>query len=194
MTGAERGPSSVEVFARSVVKGVGFKMTMVAGQVAGWVARQRYRFRVVQGEHQIEKNSKGTPAVQLMLEVTTGPQVGQRMRYRGYLNSPENAKTTIAEMRVMGWRGIKLGDWSGITSKEFEATATCETGADNKTYWRAAWPRAVAKVNAERAVKDADLSELNEQLGGIITSAGDVRLPPPPTPADEGEEQAEIPF
>lgn len=161
-----------------------------------WVAGQRYRFKAVGPTHaQIEKNPKtGTPSAQILAEVTLGPQLGQRLRWRGYLNTTANGQTAIAEMRVMGWKGTKLGDWAGLGSVEFEATVLSEVSpTDGKTYYRLAWPRALAKMKTENAVKGDELGELNATLGDLLQKADPASLPAAPTPTDAGGDE-QIPF
>ncbi len=161
--------------------------------MSNWEATKRYRFRAVQW--QIEKNPKtGTQAVQCMLEVSSGPNAGSRMRWRGYLNSPANQQTTVEELKVMGWKGLRLGDWSGMGSKEFEASALPEVN-DGKTYWRAAFPRPVPVLKTENVVKDDELAALNASMAGLLGAAPGAGAPlPPPPVAAEGNGTEEIPF
>lgn len=156
-----------------------------------WENTQRYRFKVVVGQIQVERiKSTGTLKITAMAECTAGPQAGQRMRWLGYLNSPANKETALAELRVMGWRGAKLGEWSGLGAIEFEGTAKSEVGSDNKTYWRLSWPRAIAKLKTENAVTASDLDAINAELGDLLAKPA-AALPPAPS---VGDEQADIDF
>lgn len=152
----------------------------------GWVHGQRYRGRAVSGQLQVEKNSKtGTPAAVGLIEVTLGPQLGQRLRWRGYLNSETNAEVTIGELRAMGWRGARLGSWEGVGSKEVEFTLMVEAGTDGKTYYRAAFIRPVTTLKEEKAVGSTDLDDLQRRLGGLLSGDGLTRGPVPSPPDDD---------
>lgn len=158
-----------------------------------WESGKRFRFKAVPGQVLVARNpTTGTPSVEIMLECSHGPQVGQRIRWKGYLNTNANGETAIAEMRAMGWRGQKLGDWAGLGNVEFEASTLSEVGKDGKTYWRAAWPRALATVKTEKSVDEKDLADLNGQLGGLFTKLADP-LPPAPVVSEAGAD-GEIPF
>ncbi len=163
-----------------------------------WEAGRRYRGKAVQGQAQVERNKNtGTESVHVMIEVVHGDCTGRRTRSRGYLNSPTNIDVTIAELRAMGWKGAKLGDWAGLGTKEVEFTLLSEVStSDGKTYYRAGFIRPLATLNAERSVEASSLDELNARLGAalnptrVIPTNGVV-----PTPAAEGDApQDEIPF
>lgn len=155
------------------------------------------------GQTQIEKNPKtGTPSAVSMIEVTMGPQLGQRVRWRGYLNSPTNAETTVAELRAMGMRqGAKLGDWQGVGSKDIEFSLMADVSpTDGKTYYRAAFIRPVSTLKTENAVGASDLDALNASLGALL-NAPTTKDRPVPAPAGDPDElppvgngTEEIPF
>jgi len=112
-----------------------------------WQVGQRYRGRALASEVIVERNGKtGTRSIVVLLEVSQGEQQGRRLRYRGYINSSTNIATTLEELRAMGWRGQKLGDWSGIGSKECEWSCMADAGQDQSTgearmFYRAAFVR-----------------------------------------------------
>lgn len=158
-----------------------------------WEVGQRYRGRAVPGQVQVEKAKNGTPSALVLIEVNMGPNQGQRLRWRGYLNSSENAEKSAYELRAMGWRGARLGDWAGIGTVDVEFSCMADVGEDGKTYYRAAFVRPVAAVNKERAVDAAALDELNARLSGAIAHKPNGTAPgPSPSPASETPD--EIPF
>ena len=65
-----------------------------------WEHEKRYRGRAVVGEAQIEKfdNANQTLSALILVEVQSGPNQGQRLRFRGYLNNATNVERTIEEV------------------------------------------------------------------------------------------------
>lgn len=159
----------------------------------GWEVGKRYRGKAVAGEFAIKKIDKtGTRYVEGLVEVTMGPQLGERVRYRGYVNSERNAEATAGELRAMGCRSGKWGDWQGIGSREFSFVVMADEGQDGKTYFRATWARELATTSDRGKVAVGDLDDLNAQFGGAMTKAREGGAAPAPEPAPEGEEA--IPF
>ena len=158
-----------------------------------WEHEKRYRGRAVVGEAQIEKfdNANQTLSALILVEVQSGPNQGQRLRFRGYLNNATNVERTIEEMRAMGWRGGRLGNWDGLGSKEFEFTCMSEIGADKKVYYRAAFVRPLSTVNAEKSVDAAALDALNAQFADVLAKPAAMPAGPVPT---AGEEDRDIAF
>lgn len=134
---------------------------------------KRYRGRAVAGEIglKVANNENRTRSVEVIVECTLGPELGERVRYRGYVNNEKNAKTTADELRAMGWRGARWGDWSGIGSKEFTWTCMIDTGQDGTEYRRAAFPRDLLALSDKGAATEADLDALNRQLGGVAAAS-----------------------
>lgn len=154
--------------------------------MASWERGQKYRGRAVAGQIQIERNATtGTLSAQGMIEVTMGPMLGQRLRWRGYLNSPSNIEIARDELRAMGWRGVKLGDWQGLGSKEIEFAAMgddAEKDGKSVVYWRAAFVRPLATLNEDKAVSTSELDAINRDLGGHF-AVGAARANPPASPS-----------
>lgn len=143
----------------------------------GWNGGQKYRGRAVQGEFAIKAfdNEKQTRYVEGLIEVTMGPQEGQRIRYRGYVNSAKNQEATAAELRAMGCKLQRWGDFSGIGTHEIGFT--CMTDEDGKggVFYRAAFVKAVPRIDRKNAVAASALEDMPPP-------------PPPPTKDGSGEE------
>lgn len=143
----------------------------------------------------------GTVYVEAIVEGTRGAEEGLEIRYRGFLNSEKNVATTVRELRAMGWTGNKLGQWTGIGSREFSFSVSIEEGDDGKSYSRACFVRPPQSV--ESNVKDATTEDMNRRLSSLL-SQGARTAPPetstPPAPASVQEldpsdvHDAEIPF
>jgi hypothetical protein len=158
-----------------------------------WERGQRYRGKAVSGQFAIERNpNSGVQSVVGLIEGSMGGQLGQRIRWRGHLNSPANQETTVAELRAMGWRGAKLGDWSGLGAKEIEFSAMGDDGeyqGKSITYFRAAFvrPLMTVAVSVEKEVVGDELDALNASLGGLLgtqSNGGPPARGPAPIEAD----------
>lgn len=139
-----------------------------------WVAGQNYRGRAVQGEFAIKAiETTGTRYVEGLIEVTMGEQQGQRIRYRGYVNSAKNQEATAAELRAMGCKLQRWGDFSGIGTKEvlFKLLTDEAQDGSGKVFFRAAFVKPVPTI--DRAKNAVSAEELDD-------------MPPPPPPAKEG--------
>lgn len=161
---------------------------------------KKYRGRAVAGQWAIQTiGEKRTPQVVGLLEVSMGPDVGQRIRYTGFL-SEKACDATIAELRAMGWRGDRLGDWSGMGAKEVEFTCMGDVGDNGKTYQRAAFVRPVRTLTVQAETKGQELDALNRALGDRLSRPmGDARpgaassRAPEPMPYDDDADGAAFP-
>lgn len=144
-----------------------------------WMSEGRYRARAVVGEVEIKQipNESKTRYVEVMLEVTSGEMTGERVRWRGYLNSVSNAERAATELRAMGWRGGRWGDWSGIGSREVQFTCMIDQNG-GKSYPRAAFVQEPPTLKRENLVDANAIDELNRLFGGAA------KAPPPPNGVD----------
>lgn len=165
-------------------------------------AQKRYRMRAVTGEVAIKENDNGTRSVEVMCEVTAGPLQTERVRYRGYLNTAANAERAANDLRVMGWRGQRWGDWSGIGSREFQGTTMLDVNAETgKTYARVAFVSEVPTISDKGKVDAAAIDELNKLFApppppratSSSSTANGAAAPPPSAEADAAGGD-EIPF
>ncbi len=143
-------------------------MTMANG--SGWQWGQVYRVRAVQGQVQIKRTpNKGTPLVEVMCEITAGPKVGSRVPWTGWLNSDVNVQSSIKELRALGWKGAKLGDWSGLFSKECQGTVykddRIDEGGTVREYPRLSFLKPIRVLSTENVVPQIDIDNLNEKFG-----------------------------
>lgn len=136
-----------------------------------WVGGQKYRGRACPNDFAIKAfdNEKGTRYVEGLIEVTMGPQQGQRIRYRGYVNSDKNREATAAELRTMGCKLQRWGDFSGIGKEEIGFTCMTDDDGKGGVFYRAAFVKPVPKIDRKNAIAAADLE--------------DMPLPPPPKDA-----------
>jgi hypothetical protein len=161
-------------------------------------AQQKYRARAVDGQFQIQEiGEKRTPQVVGFLEVTVGPDQGQRIRWTGFLTEAA-FEATVDELRAMGWKADRLGQWNGLGSREVEFTCLAETN-NGKTYLRAAFVRPLRAVDPEKAAPSSTIDALNARLGGHLrataarTNGGPPRPEPLPTSADPGGDDLDFP-
>ncbi len=143
-------------------------MTMQNG--SGWNWGQQYRVRAVPGQVQIRRTpNTNTSLVEIMCEITVGPKQGTRVPYTGWLKSAEGVAKTLAELRALGWKGARLGDWKGIGSVECQGKVMMDESPDDhgvmRQYPRLAFPSPIRVLNTDNAVVQADIDALNEAFG-----------------------------
>lgn len=86
----------------------------------------KYRMRGVEVSGSETKDNR-IPFVEVMCEVMMGPELGARVKWRGYLHTADSGKRTLEALRVMGWRGrgradleaLRRGSMGGIGRAEF---------------------------------------------------------------------------
>lgn len=138
-------------------------------------AGNNYRAKAI--DAQIEKiESTGTVLAEVMLEVTLGPMLGRRIRWRGWLNSDANAKRAVEALRAMGWRGARFGEWTGLGSREIEFQCEIEE-KDGKRYPSAAFVRPLAELRSRNAALPAELEGLSTRFGGLLRPPSDAAAP-----------------
>lgn len=148
-----------------------------------WEVGKRYRFRAVPGEFAIKKiETTGTRFVEGLVEVTLGSELGSRIRYQGYVNSERNAKQTADDLRAMGCKMQRWGDWSGLGLVEFTGMVMADE-KDGKTYFRVAFCSPLRRTSDKGKVSSDDVADLNEKMP-----------PPPPGPPVELKDDDEIPY
>lgn len=133
--------------------------------MSSWKFGNYYRFTTVQAQHIIKTLPKGTMLVEVVCECIHGEKSGQRLTYKGYINNPENAARTLAEMRVMGYRGKKWGDWAGFgEGHRFEMRLMADKAQDGsgKVYPRIAFPRPMKRIDVTHASQQTDIDAVNE--------------------------------
>lgn len=156
----------------------------------------RYRFKAV--DIQIEQiETTGNVLVEMLLEVTLGPLLGRRIKWTGWLNSDENAKRAIAEVRATGWSGAALGElpfgkkpseWPGFASAEVEGEVRydeVEVDVDGKLevrrYPRACFLRPIPELTARNPVGREAIAGLSRRFGALLrngTAPGAGARPP----------------
>lgn len=171
----------------------------------------KYRGRAVQAQLVEIPNEKKTLTIEVLIEVTLGPLIGRRIRWRGYANNPENAAKAIAELRNTGWRGQGFGDWTGLKTNEVEFTVmiddvAAEDSPDGKPkkFARAAWLSPVPTLNAKNEAKREAVDAANARFAHLFPSRASSPSSPsngapssgaPAAAGPTGEEvQDEIPF
>ncbi len=142
-----------------------------------WELGKRYRGRGVSGEIALKMiESTGTKYVEAVIESTLGPMLGQRIRWRGYVNTETNVQTTVAELRVMGWRGKRLGDWAGFGSSECEFTPLADDGLDKNgkpmRFYRAAFVRTPARINDKGMASARQVDDVNAEFAHLFSGNG----------------------
>lgn len=100
------------------------------------IAEGKYKVRAIEGA--LTQAKTGTEMVQVIVELLDGDNVGQTMRWDGFLTE-KTAQRTLESLRHMGWRGDMLDDLTGITENEVFAVVEHETNDEGKTYARVKW-------------------------------------------------------
>lgn len=153
-----------------------------------WENGKTYTGTAQAGQFVIKRlnNEKGTQLIEGQLRSDFGATEGEFIRWKGYVNSESNIKRTIAELRAMGWRGTKLGDWTGIGTTKVQFMVKIEPGNDGKRYPVASFVRPVAATSDQGALSREGVDALNAKFGHLL--AGDGDLPRANTgPADEDD-------
>jgi hypothetical protein len=155
--------------------------TMTTNGTQGWQYGAMYRVRAVKDQVQVKRTpNKGTMLVEVMCEVTQGPAMGRRAPYTRFLNNPENVQDAIRELRALGWRGTRFGDWTGLFSRECQAKLMGDektVGNETRTYPRFAFLSPLRVVSTEHAATEEDLSVLNDQFGGLVEAIAHDEIP-----------------
>ena len=150
----------------------------------------KYRMRGVEVSGSETRDNR-IPFVEVMCEVVMGPELGARVKWRGYLHTAESGRRTIDALRVMGWRGrgradleaLRRGSMGGIGRAEFVGEVQHDIAQKNGRevrYPRVAFVNALGKL-AAKAEMDVtvgyDLDELfkggeDGDGGGAESGAG----------------------
>jgi hypothetical protein len=157
----------------------------------------RYRMRGVEaGGDTTEKG--GHPFVEVMCEITSGPHAAMRVKYRGYLNTEDNAKRTLEALRTLGWKGRTLidlealrgGNLHGIGVREVIGTVQHDLGVKNDRevrYPKVAFVNAVPTVSGKTTERLAVAYDLDGLVGAIDAGSGDAKAAPPSYDPATGE-------
>lgn len=165
------------------------------------IAEGKYKGRGVLGENgkplaQLSKSKdKGTPGVQVIVEITEGEHAGLRLRWDGWLTDggPTGgaAQRTLESLRHLGWQGELLTDLTGIDQNLVEIVVEHETRDvdDNgeiksKKFARAVWINRIgggAKINDEARMGDTDAKALAQRFRSLargVPASGGPKAPP----------------
>lgn len=137
----------------------------------------RYRARAVQAKIG-RSEQQGIPFVEVMFEVLRGKGVGQRVRWRGYLNE-KSRERTIESLRLAGWSEPAFGSWKGMGTTEVEIDVQHDTDENDSTkrFARVAFVNRVPKLQLKNEITDAgELAALTAAMGDLLG----------PVNADEG--------
>jgi hypothetical protein len=131
-----------------------------------WEFGQRYRVNAVPGQVAIKTlPSNGTQLVEVMCEVKSGPMATRRLAYKGYINTLDNASKTYADLKTMGWRGTKWGDWTGLgQGRDFEMACMREDALNGQVFPKFAFPRALREVDRTYESTAKDVDNLNKSF------------------------------
>lgn len=169
--------------------------------MAEWQFGEWYRFRSLPSQQVIKRLPlKGTLVVEVLCEITAGPKSGQRLAYNGYINTADNAARTMRDLRAMGWKGVKWGDWSGLgAGREFESRVMADSRGD-AVYPRMAFPRPVKTVDLKHEASAVDVDNLNAMFDLDVLEGVEVKQPVRASPAPTADatgaqgDSEDIPF
>lgn len=157
-----------------------------------WTGGARYIGRAL-GEAEVmvkEIESTGTRYVEVMLEVIRGPMATERIRYRGYINNKTNIEATVKDLRVMGWKGSRLGDWKGMGSKPLQFTCMFDREDVENKYPRAAFVQEPPTVR-RGAAEEATVEDLNREHASLFEFKEPAKAPPSNPDAEDPEDDDE---
>ena len=116
-----------------------------------------------------QSKEKGTPGVQVILEVAEGEHAGTRIRWDGWLTD-ETSQRTLESLRHLGWTGDMLTDLSGIDANIVQIVVEHEQKDINgeiKTFPRVRWVNRLgggAKISDEARMPDASAKALAQRF------------------------------
>lgn len=122
-----------------------------------------------------QSKEKGTPGVQVILEVTEGEHAGTRIRWDGWLTEggegkEGTAQRTLESLRYLGWQGEFLTDLTGIDSNLVQIVVEHEERDINgeiKTFPRVRWVNRLgggAKISDEARMPEASAKALAQRF------------------------------
>jgi hypothetical protein len=146
------------------------------------IAIGKYRMRGVEVSGSETKDNR-IPYVEVMCEIMMGPELGARVKWRGYLHTVDSGKRTLEALRVMGWRGrgradleaLRRGSMGGIGRAEFVGEVQHDIAQKNGRevrYPRVAFVNALGRL-AAKAETDVTVGyDLDALFSGEAAGAG----------------------
>lgn len=128
----------------------------------------KYKAKGVEGQlSQSEK--KGTPCVQVVLEISDGEHAGERMRWDGWLTDG-TAQRTLESLRHLGWESDELTDLRGIATNEVQIVVEHEWNEEKqKSYPRVKWINRLggARLNEEARLDGVAAKALSQRFAAM---------------------------
>jgi hypothetical protein len=133
------------------------------------LAEGKYTARGVEAALCASKD-KGTPSVQVVVEITEGPDAGHRLRWDGWLTDL-TAQRTMESLRYLGWTGTLLTDLAGIDANLVQIVVEHEANEkDGKSYPRVQWINKLgggAKIHDDAKMGDAAAKQLAQRFQAL---------------------------
>lgn len=119
----------------------------------------------------VKSPEKGTPGVQVVVELKAGPNVGERITWIGWLTEATTARTGES-LSYMGYDG---SDPSSVMKKEFIAVIEHETyqntAGETKTRARVAWINDPSGGGRMAPMTGPEIAGAKERLAAALTAA-----------------------
>lgn len=155
------------------------------------IAEGKYNAKGIEGALTTSKE-KGTPAVQVILEIAEGEHAGERMRWDGWLTDATSQRT-LESLRYLGWHGDMLTDLTGITENVVQIVVeheSREVNGEHKTFPRVKWINRIgggAKISDEARMPSQAANALAQrfraQARGIAAATAGPSKPAAAKPA-----------
>lgn len=127
--------------------------------------------------------NKGTPFIEVYLQITQGDAKGQRVRWTSYFTDTKTAsgktpaERTIESMQLMGWDGEDIGEFAdnalhGLDANEVDIVVELEEyekDGETKQMPKVQWiNKGGGYLNVEAAMKEPEAIAFGDRLRGLV--------------------------
>lgn len=134
-----------------------------------------YRARGL-GQPELGYTREGTPYVAALYELKLGETMRTRLSGRWYLNTEENAKNAVKQLRASGWRGATFRNWKGFGEVDCDVVVKHEQGLPDgrtgvaKTYPRIAFVNELRSLRIEQRIQSQDIDKLSDRFAHLLSA------------------------
>jgi hypothetical protein len=140
-------------------------------------------------------SEKGTPGVQVIVEIIEGEHAGERLRWDGWLTE-KTEQRTLESLRTLGWSTDMLDDLQGIGATECSIIVEHEQGTDGKNYARVQWINKIggAKLKEDQKMSASAAKQLAQRFQSKARGIAKSGATPAKAPAKPAEKSADPGF
>jgi len=141
------------------------------------IAEGKYRARAIGAQVGQLKNEKGTKFIRVMFEITAGPELGTRMDWDGWINTPENVENTVKALIAAGWRGNDFSDWTGLGETRVQLTVTHEPeqnpepGKPARIFAKVKWVNKIKELYVSNPLNKLEIEKISQEFAHVIAAA-----------------------